>query len=410
MLKKLVMMPFSMSLDEQEKLRKFTLEENLFRGRLFARIIIGVECAMAAVGIAGSLLQVHESFKFSFYLIMYMFMILINIGFLWVAAKFEKDKKRKKVNFLAYERAFQLYSMVFMLWGSIVTLADQRLYGQLMAFVVNMISISVIFYFTNRQMVILYGVSTLLLFAGLPFVQPSSEVLVGHYINLIVFLFFSWVASRILYVTYCSNSHSRIQLKQSNQRLEEEITENKRVHVELERANQELQRLSLVDVLTGIPNRRAFEQEVQQWLKLHGPIGGLVSLMMIDIDYFKLFNDNYGHAAGDEVITMIAQVIHEAADTPSNIAARLGGEEFVLAAFGTGEKQAGELAENIRQHVSEMKIRHEYSAIHPYVTVSLGTATGRISNAADFSKLMLLADQALYAVKAGGRNSVKSLK
>ncbi|GGG07391.1 hypothetical protein GCM10010912_60040 [Paenibacillus albidus] len=107
---------------------------------------------------------------------------------------------------------------------------------------------------------------------------------------------------------------------------------------------------------------------------------------------------------------MIAQVIHEAADTPSNIAARLGGEEFVLTAFGTGEKQAGELAENIRQHVSEMKIRHEYSAIHPYVTVSLGTATGRISNAADFSKLILLADQALYAVKAGGRNSVKSLK
>ncbi|GGG07346.1 hypothetical protein GCM10010912_60020 [Paenibacillus albidus] len=69
MLKKLVMMPFSMSLDEQEKLRKFTLEENLFRGRLFARIIIGVECAMAAVGIAGSLLKVHESFRFSFYLI-----------------------------------------------------------------------------------------------------------------------------------------------------------------------------------------------------------------------------------------------------------------------------------------------------------------------------------------------------
>jgi diguanylate cyclase (GGDEF)-like protein len=210
-------------------------------------------------------------------------------------------------------------------------------------------------------------------------------------------------------MTYCNNFYSRILLGKSNARLEQEIEENRRVHAELERANKELWQLSLVDELTGIPNRRAFDQQVQALLSDQNTPDTKVSLIMLDIDYFKQFNDNYGHAEGDEVIKRIAGVIHAAVRGPHDIAARLGGEEFVLAAFHTGGGETVAIAEMIRRQINEMAIPHGHSGIGGVVTGSLGTASGMIRNNGQFAGLMKTADEALYMAKAGGRNQVVSM-
>lgn len=397
----------TLTIDEQVLLRKSMLKENIQRGKIFAKVIIAIEMTLSIIDIGASITKIHNSFHFSFYFFMYMSMVVLNLFFLLFARKYEKSKDP---NIRFYESALFSYMILFMVWGSIITLADQRLYGQLMAFVVNIISGSVIFYFTNKQLFIPYSISSIILFIGLPFFQSSQDVLIGHYINLIIFLFFAWVASRILYVTYYSDFQSKILLKQTNKMLEKEIQENKMIHQQLEKANEELKNLTLVDELTRIPNRRAFYQYVEYMLNSPSKKDSVVSLIMMDIDYFKLFNDYHGHAKGDIVIKSVAQQIHTAVRHPLEFAARIGGEEFVFVAFCTNENEIEQLAETIRYRVLEMKIPHKHSKSNDYVTVSLGTATSTVSSNKGFEELMKLADEALYAAKANGRNCVKGVE
>jgi diguanylate cyclase (GGDEF)-like protein len=337
---------------------------------------------------------------------MYVFMIGLNAAFLLGAAAFERDAKLVEGSYRLYEKLFTLYAYTFVVWGTVVTLSDQRLYGQVMAFVINLVSISVIFYFNNRMVLRLYGVSAGLLYIGLPLFQSSSDVLVGHYVNLTLFLFFTWVASRILYVNFCSNYYSRILLKTSHRKLEEQIIQNEKVHRELAQANGELQRLSLMDALTEIPNRRAFDQRMQELLDKSEEPRSLVAILMIDIDYFKPFNDNYGHAEGDRILKEVAQMIQAEMEGERQFAARLGGEEFVVAAFDTGVNGAMELSERIRYRIQQMAVQHEYSEVSPHITVSIGAAAGEAENPGEIAAVMELADQGLYMAKTSGRNRV----
>lgn len=406
MLERLVTLPFKMTEEERRELRMLTLGENISRGKLFAKIIIGIESVLAAVDLAASITKVHESFHFSFYFIMYVFMIGLSVAFLLGAAAYEREAKLAEGGYRLYEKLFIAYSYSFVIWGSVVTLADQRLYGQVMAFVINLVSISVIFYFNNRMVLRLYGSSAVLLYIGLPFFQASSDVLVGHYVNLTLLFFFTWMASRILYVNFCSNYYNQILLERSHRKLEEQIVQNEKVHLELAQANRELQRLSFTDALTEIPNRRAFDQWMQELLSESGEPRTSVAILMIDIDHFKLFNDNYGHAEGDRIIKEVAQAIQAELAGERRFAARMGGEEFVVAAFNTGVAEAIELSESIRSRIEKMAFQHDYSTVSAYITVSIGTASGEAAGAGEVAALVDLADQGLYLAKTGGRNRV----
>ncbi len=408
MLDRLIRLPFVLTEEEHRELRMLTLSENISRGKLFARIIIGIESALAVIDLAASIAKLHDSFHFSFYFIMYVFMVGLNVAFLLAATAYERDAKLMEGGYRLYEKLFTVYAYTFVVWGTAVTLSDQRLYGQVMAFVINVVGISVIFYFNNKMVLRLYIVSGGLLYIGLPFFQSSSNVLIGHYINLTLFLFFTWMASRILYVNFCSNYYNRILLGTSHRKLEEQINRNEKVHLELARANEELQRLSLIDALTEIPNRRAFDQQMQRLLNQSEEPCSLVAILMIDIDYFKPFNDNYGHAEGDRIIKEVAQAIHAEMEGERQFAARLGGEEFVAAAFDTGVDGAMELSERIRARVQQLAVPHEYSGVSVYLTVSIGAAAGEAANPEEIARLMERADKGLYLAKTSGRNRVSS--
>jgi diguanylate cyclase (GGDEF)-like protein len=207
------------------------------------------------------------------------------------------------------------------------------------------------------------------------------------------------------------------------------LVENSKLYLEIVRLREndrrkadELHRLSVIDPLTGIANRRAFEDALdQEWRRMMRHHTEL-SLIMIDVDYFKRFNDTYGHPAGDQCLRTVAQALAGKARRAGEVAARYGGEEFAVLLPHTGLRDALRLAERICEAVREQQIPHGASAAAAYVTISAGVASaaqcapdtilhqseGGSSAHMQPVALVKAADQALYQAKTAGRNRAAS--
>ncbi|WP_185954231.1 GGDEF domain-containing protein [Balnearium lithotrophicum] len=172
-------------------------------------------------------------------------------------------------------------------------------------------------------------------------------------------------------------------------------------------SNNELKILSYIDGLTGIPNRRFFEEQFEREWKRAMRTKRPISLLMIDIDFFKNFNDTLGHLEGDWVLREVARIISENLRKDMDIVARYGGEEFVVVLPETDAKEAKEVAERIRKAIESRCIEHPSSKVSKCVTVSIGIAT--ITPEENQSKEILIkrADEALYEAKRKGRNRVE---
>ncbi|HMV19994.1 MAG TPA: diguanylate cyclase [Rhodocyclaceae bacterium] len=167
-----------------------------------------------------------------------------------------------------------------------------------------------------------------------------------------------------------------------------------------------LETLAGRDGLTEIPNRRAFDQALLQEIARSLRNGQNLSLALIDVDFFKQYNDHYGHAAGDNSLKLVAKTIAEALRRPNDLAARYGGEEFAVILPDSDAAGGQEVAESIRRRVRELGIEHTQSGAAPEVTVSIGgiTVTGRQGSA---EELLVAADRQLYAAKQQGRNRIR---
>jgi diguanylate cyclase (GGDEF)-like protein/PAS domain S-box-containing protein len=174
----------------------------------------------------------------------------------------------------------------------------------------------------------------------------------------------------------------------------------------LEKANQELESLSFHDPLTGVKNRRFLEEHVRREWRREQRHGHELSLIMVDVDLFKSYNDVYGHPRGDECLRQVAQGLASEIHRPSDVVARVGGEEFAVLLPETRLKSAERLAERLRHAVAALRIPHERSSVAPVVTVSLGVAS-LDPRQGEFQALMELADRALYRAKETGRNRVE---
>jgi diguanylate cyclase (GGDEF)-like protein/PAS domain S-box-containing protein len=191
------------------------------------------------------------------------------------------------------------------------------------------------------------------------------------------------------------------------------ITERKRAEEALKEAKEKaekaraiLQKLSMFDSLTDIPNRRHFDEfflmEWRRAVRIPKPL----SVVMIDIDYFKEFNDFYGHQAGDKCLQHIASVLRQVAKRTDDMAARYGGEEFVMVLPGAGAEDAMRLAEKAKTGVAGLKIPHAKSGGAGHVTISLGVATRIPDRGVAHTTLIEEADKAMYRSKKAGKNRV----
>jgi len=171
-------------------------------------------------------------------------------------------------------------------------------------------------------------------------------------------------------------------------------------------AYRELERLASVDGLTNIANRRHFDLLfAKEWSRAMRETESL-SLLMIDIDCFKEYNDSYGHLAGDECLKLVASSLTQQLQRPTDIVARYGGEEFVVLLPGTHARGAIKVAERIRKEILALQLPHENSLAHDYVTISLGAASVTPMLKHQPGELLHSADKALYEAKAAGRNQV----
>jgi diguanylate cyclase (GGDEF)-like protein len=185
-----------------------------------------------------------------------------------------------------------------------------------------------------------------------------------------------------------------------------DITERKYAENTLKEANERLERLSAIDGLTGVANRRCFDQTIKrEWTRLQRT-KDFLSVIMCDVDFFKLFNDTYGHQGGDDCLKSVARALKETARRGGDCVARFGGEEFAVIMPATGKKSAIYIAEKIRQTMEKMAIAHSKSSVAPCVTLSLGVATVVPDDQGTPELLIKRADKALYLAKSSGRNRV----
>lgn len=179
---------------------------------------------------------------------------------------------------------------------------------------------------------------------------------------------------------------------------------------QLSQTHAQLEALSRSDGLTGVANRRHFDEYLQQQWNALKTEGGDLSLLLLDVDHFKAFNDRYGHPAGDECLRCVARELSRLVPPPDGLVSRWGGEEFVAVLPHTGEATAVDLAQRIRQSVQALGLRHESSPTAQSVTVSIGVATVTPQQSANPpDDLLARADTALYEAKHSGRNCVRTL-
>jgi len=198
------------------------------------------------------------------------------------------------------------------------------------------------------------------------------------------------------------------QLQEQNALLSEEIKERQRAEAELQKANQELHRLATLDGLTQVANRRRFDDYLNlEWRRLQREQSPL-SLILCDVDHFKLYNDTYGHLSGDFCLQEVAKAISNALKRPADVVARYGGEEFAIILPNTTIEGAIHVAELIQQNIQQLNILHSTSTVSKYVTISQGISCVIPHQNLTPHHLIDVTDEALYAAKAKGRNCIYS--
>jgi len=185
-----------------------------------------------------------------------------------------------------------------------------------------------------------------------------------------------------------------------------DISERKKQEEQLAHLQRELEALSYQDGLTGIANRRRFDNTLASEWNAAQRSGLPLSLILMDIDCFKQYNDHYGHLRGDDCLKRVGQLLSLAAQRPRDLVARFGGEEFVWLLPETDAEAAGELAEKCRVLVRQQRIAHEHSPVAPVVTLSLGVGTLIPLAGQSSASFVDSVDRALYRAKREGRDRV----
>jgi diguanylate cyclase (GGDEF)-like protein len=329
------------------------------------------------------------------YAFMYLAMLLMMVAFSFIFRKLGTNISGNVQKILLVGSLFSIFVLA---WSAGISLLDQQVNGQVIVYVVALISIAVVPIFQPLLLLLMYLLVHVLFLIYMPEFQPSNALVFANSINSTAFLVISWTIS-------CTRYKKQEELFKNQKLLKTNSLELSRINKELEEANRKLEILSQIDGLTGIFNRMMFENKIKgEWnrCKRHSiPL----SMMMIDIDFFKPFNDHYGHRAGDGCVQQIATALVSEAKRSADFVARYGGEEFAVVLPHTEKVGALILAEQMRQKVEDLGIIHGFSSVSSVLTVSIGVYTVIPTEESDLEDYIDNADKALYRAKLT-RNTV----
>lgn len=387
---------------------------NLERVRSFIIVILLLEFLLFLIDdyLLGQPGSHHGSSAFTLFLLIILF--VVSVVYLFVFDQIGKLYTVNKVKNSTIKALLVSYLTLTMMWGAVFTLNAKNAGGSLAAFLIILFLGSLLMYMDNRTLLIPYLASVLVFIIGHQYANPPIQAMVRHYLNLAIFVILAWSISRTLYKSYTSEFKARglieVQnrlLKEANQELLQEIVAREEAQKKLELANQELVHLSLVDQLTGIPNRRSLDLFLRfEWQRGLREQSG-ISIIMIDIDRFKAYNDCYGHVQGDQVLARVAAALDAGRRRSTDFVGRYGGEEFLFVALNIDETGTFTLAEILRKNVEALQIQHNASPASPWLTISLGALTIVPGEAENYNDAINMADLALYEAKRTGGNQTR---
>lgn len=387
--------------DHKEEFRKEIIEVNIIRGKVLGATLIIVELIVIACSVASSPDFFIAKPK-SYYFIMYILMILVMSAVLLLIRYLSKNEQKniKVLNGITYG---VIAFIVF--WNMFITLLDQMSSGTLLSYFIAMVGASVIIYLRPRALIIIYTSIQVSFMALLPVFQKNSMAIFEAYINTTIAAIVSCFLGYIIYKNKAADFSQRKIIEHKNNQLEE-------LNKKLRKSNKTLDYLSKTDGLTGIYNRRMFNNISQCFWSKCKNNSLYLSAIMMDIDYFKEYNDNYGHQAGDECLMKLVDTISTTMKQYSNkeqsILARYGGEEFVLLVCDLTCERSYELSESIRKNVEKLNIKRKHTEVADHITLSLGVYCGSPSEVlSNIAEYVGNADKALYAAKKSGRNVTK---
>jgi len=335
---------------------------------------------------------------------------------------------------LDYWFSWHLFGVIIsgIIWGGFILLlaksADSTYLGLAIGCAVGLCAGAAAVYSFSFISFILFAI-TVLSPAGvfLVMAEHSTINVYGYFIFLFLVIMFviSWRLSKITTnfldlqfenkKLFAALETEREQIIESNKKLEEDIKTRIQTEATLlyekkaaEDVTEELKILSTQDSLTGINNRRRFDEALyDEWYRA-SRLSNPLSLIMCDIDKFKEYNDAYGHLEGDKCLTRIAHLIEDSARRASDMAARFGGEEFTIILPDTGYEQAKEIAEQVRMAIVDLALPHNTSSVANIITASFGVCTTAPNKDTSPKTLIECADKAMYLAKKQGRNKVVS--
>lgn len=364
-------------------------EINLTRAKITAVTFIIIEVAeliiLFTIGENIFLPKTHV-----YYAAMYTLLILIMIVYLLIFVKLENNISKHGTGINVAGVSF---TIMILFWCAGISLLDQLSSGQIIVYAISIIAVAVTPIFKPITLLLMYLIAHLPFLFLLPYFQKSSDILWANCINSTTFLIISWMISCMRYKNQVDDFNNRKIIQKKND--------------ELERVNQKLEKLSQIDSLTGIFNRFVFDKTIEaEWDRCKRYFIPL-SLIMIDVDFFKAFNDSYGHQAGDDCLRKVSQVLSSSARRSSDTVARYGGEEFAIVLTYMEKESVLEFAEQLRKGVEQLAIPHMCSSVSNYITISLGIYTVIPSDMLSIEQFIKTADEALYEAKKC-RNKVVS--
>ncbi len=380
--------------------RQDFIREVTFRNYSRSKVLVWFTFLLAAGIFGGSIftnkrLALLEISPAGFMLWLQIFLVICSSTFLYLSSTNDAFTVPELQD--RHEKLWYAYGIGLLFYANIMFLLNWLQTGFVTAYIIGIFIFAVFFYYPSNASFFLFALNALFYFFCISFFSPEdaktkSIYLANAWISGIIVTAAAWLFNRLLLDTQLRDFRNRKKIEQQAR--------------ELRNANDQLQRLALVDGLTQVSNRRFFDERLQQEWRRLARSGEALSIILCDVDFFKKYNDTYGHLAGDACLQQVAKAIQLAVKRPADVVARYGGEEFVVILPETGAAGALHVADQILRQVSSLKIPHGSSEISEYVTVSVGVATTLPTPEVEPSELVKKADESLYNAKQNGRNRV----